>query len=72
MATRSNGMSALQLSAQLNLSYRTVWLLAQKLRRSMVDADREFLIGVAEVGQTEVPFRIKESFFEETQTRKIR
>src|SRR6266545_2475027 len=37
MATRSNGISALQLQRQLALgSYRSAWLLCGKLRRSMV------------------------------------
>ena len=40
MATHSNGMSALQLAAQLGVTYKTAWLLAQKLRRSMVDPNR--------------------------------
>src|SRR6266702_8695171 len=35
MATHSNGMSALQFEAQLGITYKTAWLLAQKLRRSM-------------------------------------
>ena len=48
MATHSNGMSARQLEDQLGLTYRTAWLLAQKLRRSMVDPDRELLEGVVE------------------------
>ena len=44
MATHSNGMSAQQLMGQLGLgSYKTAWLLAQKLRRSMVDPEREKL-----------------------------
>src|SRR5258708_567820 len=71
MATHSNGMSALQVSAQLHVAYRTAWLLAQKLRRSMVDPDRELLKDVVEVDQTEVPFRTKESMFDETKPRKI-
>ena len=37
MATHSNGMSARQLEDQLGVTYKTAWLLAQKLRRSMVD-----------------------------------
>jgi hypothetical protein len=41
MATHSNGMSAVQLEAQLGLTYKTAWLLAQKLRRSMIDPQRE-------------------------------
>ena len=57
MATHSNGMSALQLAAQLGVTYKTAWLLTQKLRRSMVDPDRAPLEGVVEVDQTEIPFR---------------
>jgi len=64
MATHSNGMSARQLEDQLGVTYKTAWLLAQKLRRSMVDPDRDLLEGVVEVDQTEVPFRAGEAFFE--------
>src|SRR5680860_1351573 len=40
MVIHSNGMSAQQLMGQPGLgSYKTAWLLAQKLRRSMVDPD---------------------------------
>jgi hypothetical protein len=63
MTTHSNGMSALQLMSQIGLSYRTAWLLTQKLRRSMVDPDRSLLTGMVEVDQTEVPFRTKDAFF---------
>ena len=45
MSTHSNGMSARQLEDQLGLTYRTAWLLTQKLRRSMVDPDRSPLEG---------------------------
>ena len=55
MATHSNGMSARQLEDQLGVAYKTAWLLTQKLRRSMVDPDREPLEGVVEVDQTEIP-----------------
>ena len=41
MATHSNGMSARQLEDHLGVTYKTAWLLTQKLRRSMVDPDRE-------------------------------
>src|ERR1022692_3632248 len=64
MATHSNGMSARQLEDQLGLTYRTAWLLMQKLRRSMVDPDREPLEGVVEVDQTEIPFRGGDAFFD--------
>ena len=64
MATHSNGMSARQLEDQLGVTYKTAWLLAQKLRRSMVDPDRDLLEGVVEVDQTEIPFRAGDAFFE--------
>ena len=41
MATHSNGMSARQLEDQLGVTYKTAWLLTQKLRRSMVDPHRD-------------------------------
>ena len=63
MATRSNSMSARQLQDQLGVTYKTTWLLAQKLRRSMVDPDRDLLEGVVEVDQTEIPFRASDAFF---------
>ena len=53
MATHSNGMSALQFEAQLGITYKTAWLLAQKLRRSMIDPQREPLEGVVEVDQAD-------------------
>ena len=63
MATHSNGMSARQLADQLGVTYKTAWLLTQKLRRSMVNPDREPLEGVVEVDQAEIPFRTSDSFF---------
>lgn len=71
MATHSNGMSALQLAAQLGVTYKTAWLLAQKLRRSMVDPDRSLLEGVVEVDQTEIPFRTGDTFFDPGKAGKI-
>ena len=70
MATHSNGMSAQQLMGQLG-SYKTAWLLAQKLRRSMVDPEREPLKGVVEIDQSEMPFRADETFFEITKSGKM-
>ena len=64
MATHSNGMSARQLEDQLGVTYNTAWLLAQKLRRSMVDPDRDLLEGVVAVDRTEIPFRVGDAFFE--------
>ena len=47
MATHSNGISALQLQKQLGIgSYRSAWLLAHKLRASMVDPERNPLSGL--------------------------
>jgi hypothetical protein len=58
MTSHSNGMSALQLQAQLGLgSYKTAWLLLQKLRRSMVNPDRNPLKDLVEIDETEMPFR---------------
>src|ERR1700690_2803724 len=62
--THSNGMSARQLKEQLGVTYKTAWLLTQKLRRSMVDPDRGPLEGVVEIDQTEIPFREGDAFFE--------
>ena len=64
MTTHSNGMSARQLEDQLGVTYKTAWLLTQKLRRSMVDPDQELLEGVVEVDQAEIPFREGDAFFE--------
>ena len=60
VATHKNGMSARQLWRQLGLgSYKTAWLLLRKLRRAMVDPDREPLAGPVEVDATSLPFRAR-------------
>jgi|SRR5271155_281424 len=71
MSTHSNGMSARQLEDQLGLTYKTAWLLAQKLRRSMIDPEREALEGVVEVDQAEIPFREGDTFFDPGNAGKI-
>ena len=71
MTTHSNGMSALQLQDQLGVTYKTAWLLTQKLRRSMVDPDREPLEGVVEVDQTEIPFREGDTLLERGNAKKM-
>src|SRR4051812_16820419 len=59
MATHRNGISARQLWLQLGLgSYKSAWLLARKLRRAMVDPEREPLAGLVEVDETSLPFRV--------------
>ena len=61
MATHSNGISALQLQKQLGIgSYRSAWLLAHKLRASMVDPERNPLSGLAEIDEASLPFRTKD------------
>ena len=61
VATHKNGISARQLWPQLGLgSYKTAWLLLQKLRRAMVDPGREPLAGLVEVDETSIPFRTKD------------
>src|SRR3954462_4042053 len=60
MATHANGISARQLWRQLGLgSYKSAWLLVRKLRRAMVDPEREPLAGLVEVDETSLPFRAK-------------
>jgi Transposase zinc-ribbon domain len=61
VATRRNGISARQLWLQLGPgSYKTAWLLLQKLRRAMVDPGREPLAGLVEVDETSIPLRAKD------------
>ena len=62
VATHRNGISARQLWLQLGLgSYKTAWLLLQKLRRAMVDPDRRPLAGLVEVDETSLPLRPKDA-----------
>ena len=61
VATHKNGISARQLWLQLGLgSYKTAWLLLRKLRRAMVDPEREPLAGLVEVDETSLSFRTKD------------
>ena len=41
-------------------SYKSAWLLARKLRRAMVDPEREPLAGLVEVDETSIPFRVND------------
>src|SRR5437763_17202387 len=60
VTTHKNGMSARQLWLQLGLgSYKSAWLLLRKLRRAMVDPEREPLAGLVEVDETSLSFRTK-------------
>src|SRR3954463_5415883 len=60
MATQADGISARQLWRQRGLgSYKSAWLLVRKLRRAMVDPEREPLAGLVEVDETSLPFRAK-------------
>ena len=60
MATHKNGVSARQLWRQLGLgSYEAAWLLARKLRRAMVDPEREPLAWLTDVLERMVSGRIK-------------
>jgi transposase-like protein len=52
VTTHTPGISALQLKRQLGLgSYRTAWLMLHKLRKAMVNAQREPLHGKVEVDE---------------------
>jgi len=58
ISSHSNGMSALQLQAQPGLgSYKTAWLLLQKLRRSMSTLIATPWKTLVEIDETEMPFR---------------
>lgn len=60
IASHSNGISELQLQAQLGLgSYKTAWLMLQKLRRAMIDPDRSLLEDLVEVDESDIPYRTK-------------
>ena len=60
MATHSNGISALQVQKQLGLgSYKSAWLLCAKLRRAMVDPERNPLSGLVEIDETTIKFRTR-------------
>src|SRR5712671_6214145 len=41
-------------------SYRTAWMLCAKLRRAMVNPEREPLCGIVEADETIIPFRTKD------------
>ena len=71
MATHSNGMSARQLEDQLGVTYKTAWLLTQKLRRSMVNPNRDLLEGVVEVDQAEIPYRVGDTYWDPGNAGKI-
>jgi transposase-like protein len=59
VATHSNGISALQIMAKLGIgSYKSAWLLLQKLRKSMVDP--EPLEGIIEIDETSIVHRTKD------------
>src|SRR5437868_6718933 len=58
MATRPNGISALQLQRELSLgSYKTAWLLCAKLRRAMAAPGRSLLSGLVEADPTDIAHR---------------
>ena len=61
VTSHSNGISAVQLQGQLGIgSYKTAWLLLQKIRRAMVDPERNLLAGFAEIDETSIAYRAAE------------
>src|SRR3989442_1954697 len=52
VTTHTPGLSAVQLQRQLGLSYETAWGLLHKLRRAMVNPEREALKDKVEVDET--------------------
>ncbi len=60
VASHSNGISALQLQAQVGIgSTKAAWLLLHRLRRAMVDPDRGLLQQIVVLDETGMPFRRK-------------
>jgi len=60
VSTHSNGISALQLQAKLGIgSYKSAWFLLHRLRKAMVDPNRDPLEGVVEIDESTIPFRTK-------------
>lgn len=60
VTAQSNGISALQLQSRLVLgSYKSAWLLLQKLRRAIINPDRTPLEDTVEVDETSVAYRKK-------------
>ena len=58
VTSHSNGISALQLQAQLGLgSYKSAWLLLHKLRRAMVAPDRSLLEDLVEIDEATLALR---------------
>ena len=52
VTTHTPGLSAVQLQRQLEISYETAWALLHKLRRAMVNPEREALKDKVEVDET--------------------
>ena len=52
VTTHTPGLSAVQLQRQLRISYETAWALLHKLRRAMVNPEREALKDKVEVDET--------------------
>jgi hypothetical protein len=53
--------SALQLQAKLGIgSYKAAWLLLHKLRKAMVDPERDPLEGMVEIDETSIVYRTKD------------
>ena len=52
VTTHTPGLSVVQLQRQLGISYETAWALLHKLRRAMVNPEREALKDKVEVDET--------------------
>jgi len=53
MTTDKRGVSALLLQRQLDVSYKTAWLLLHKLRRAMVAPEGLTRADAAKIGRTD-------------------
>jgi hypothetical protein len=83
VTTHTPGLSAVQLQRQLGISYETAWALLHKLRRAMVNPERELLKEKVEVDETylggheaglkpEAPSRVGGANWEDAGTARVR
>jgi transposase-like protein len=60
MCEAKKGISALQIKRTVGMAYKTAWYLCHRIRKAMVEADRQPLGGVIEVDETFVGGRAKQ------------
>jgi predicted RNA-binding Zn-ribbon protein involved in translation (DUF1610 family) len=71
VATEFADLRVREFEALLGVTYKTAWLLRQKLIQSMVDANHRPLEGLVEVGHTEIPLSSDDIFFAPPKSEKV-